>query len=236
MCGYGGMNYAWEVVLQAEKYGRSREMLRFVEATVSSPYIEVSMVDLNLEAPEEEIIEINPLYRFENVFGRLFDKNIEDMTQTREIFFDISMHYITQLDLREGLSKEDFYCSLIAGDMEKGKYGALAKKRFMLFERKDQKIILHSYLQLLKTGNYLEEYRKAVTRLYSQAIIYENNEAVYELLVYLGVKETEEERERAAFLSELFLPMQETVYLFYEHHFGIIDVDETMMIDEMVIF
>ncbi len=230
------MNYAWEAVLQAEKNNKSRDMLRFVEAKASSPYIEVSMEDLNLEAPEEDSIEINPLYRFEDVFGRLFDKNIEGMTQTREIFFDICMHYIIQLDLREGLSKEDFYCSLTADDLNKGSYGAAAAERFALFEKAEQKIILRSYLQLLRTGNYLEEFRKAVKRLYPQAIIYENNESAQELLVYLGVKESEKEREKAAFFVEMFLPIQAAVYYFYENHFGIIDVDETMVMDEMVIF
>ncbi len=230
------MNYAWEAVLQAEKNNRNREMLRFVEAKDPSPYIEVSMEDLNLETPEEDSIEINLLYRFEDVFGRLFDKNIEEMMQTREIFFDICMHYITQLDLREGLSKEDFYCSLIADDLSKGIYGATAAEHFALFEKAEQKIILRSYLQLLKTGNYLEEFRKVVKRLYSQAIIYENNETAQELLVYLGVKESDKERKKAAFFKKMFLPIQSTVHYFYEHHFGIIDVDETMMMDEMMIF
>ena len=107
------MNYAWEVVLQAEKENQSRDMLQFVEASEPSPYIEVSMTDLNMDALEESRVEINPLYRFEDVFGRLFDKNVEEMKKTREIFFDVCMHYIVQLDLREGISKEDFYLSLI---------------------------------------------------------------------------------------------------------------------------
>ena len=34
----------------------------------------------------------------------------------------------------------------------------------------------------------------------------------------------------------MFLPVQETVHFFYENHFGIIGVDETMVVDEMVIF
>ncbi len=230
------MNYAWEVVLQAEKENQSRDMLQFVEASEPSPYIEVSMTDLNMDTLEESRVEINPLYRFEDVFGRLFDKNVEEMKKTREIFFDVCMHYIVQLDLREGISKEDFYCELIADDLKQGKYGALAQRRFDLFEKAEQKLILRSYLQLLKTGNYLEEFRKVVTRLYPETIIYENNEAVQELLVYLGIKETEKVREKSAFFVEMFLPIQETVYFFYEHHFGIIDVDETMVMDEMVIF
>ena len=230
------MNYAWEVVLQVEKENQNRDTLQFVEASEPSPYIEVSMTDLNMDTLEENKVEINPLYRFEDVFGKLFDKNIEEMRQTREIFFDVCMHYIVQLDLREGLSREDFYCELIANDLEQGKYGALAKRRFSLFTKSEQKLILQSYLQLLKTGNYLEEFRKVVTRLYPRTIIYENNEAVQELLVYLGIKETEKDCEKAAFFVEMFLPIQETVYFFYEHHFGIIDVDETMIMDEMVLF
>lgn len=230
------MNYAWEAALQAEKTGMDRDDLRFVEAVSPSPYIEVSMIDLNLLAPEENRVELNPLYRFENIFGRLFDKNIEDMAQTRELFFDICMHYIIQLDLREGLAREDFYCDMVAEDIRKGCYGRQTGIRFGLFSKEEQKKILCVYIHLLKSGNYLEEFQKVMTGLYSDVFIYENNETTYELLVYLGVRETDQERERAAFLLELFLPMQETVHLFYEHHFGIIGVDETMVVDEMVLF
>ncbi|MDE7046204.1 MAG: hypothetical protein K2O97_14605 [Acetatifactor sp.] len=201
-----------------------------------SPYLEVSVENLNLESPEENRIEINPLYRLGDVFGQLFDRNIEGLEQTREAFFDVCMHYIVQLDLRDGLSKEDFYCRRIAADLCGGRYGGTAMKRFSLFDRAEQKVILRSCLQLLKTGNYLEEFRKVITRLYPHTRIYENNDRAFELLVYLGIKETEQERERAEFLREMFLPIQETVYWFYEHHFGIIGADETMMIDEAVIF
>lgn len=230
------MNYAWEAVLQAEKNNIDRNTLHFTEAYNPSPYMEVSVIDLNQESPEEERIEINPIYRLQDVFGTLFDKNITGMEQTRELFFDVCMHYIVQLDLREGLSKEDYYCMLAEADIRNGRYGPSAKESFSLFGRAEKKAILLSYMQLLKTGNYLEEFRKALVRLYPHAYIYENNETVYELLVYLGVKETERERQRAAFLREMFLPIQETVHWFYEHHFGIIGVDETMMMDEMVIF
>lgn len=230
------MNYAWEAALQAEKAGMGKDTLWFVEAVSPSPYIEVSMIDLNLFAPEENRIELNPLYRFENIFGKLFDKNIEEMAQARELFFDICMHYIIQLDLREGLTKGNYYCSMVAEDIRKGCYGKQAGIRFGLFSKEEQKKILCAYIHLLTSGNYLEEFRKVMTGLYSDVFIYENNETAHELLVYLGVRETAQERERAAFLLELFLPMQETVHMFYEHHFGIIGVDETMVADEMAIF
>lgn len=48
------MNYAWEAVLLAEEYHRERDSLRFVEAVTPSPYIEVSVTDLNSKEPEED--------------------------------------------------------------------------------------------------------------------------------------------------------------------------------------
>lgn len=230
------MNYAWEAVLQAEKNNKEREELRFVEASNPSPYMEVSVVDLNQESPEEDRVEINPLYRLGDVFAQLFDPNIEGMAQLKEVFFDICMHYVVQLDLREGLSKEDYYYSIISNDIYRGKYGEAARLRYDLFDKLEQKSIVRCYTQLLKTGNYLEEFRRVLLRLYENAFIYENNETAYELLVYLGVDESEKEKERTAFIQGMFLPIQETVHWFYGHHFGIIGVDETMMVDEMVIF
>lgn len=230
------MNYAWEAVLQAEKNMGDRNKLRFVEASTPSPYMEVSVLDLNQESPEDDRVEINPHYRLGDVFGTLFDRNVTGMEQTREQLFDICLHYLVQLDLREGLSKEDYYSKLASDDIKDGKYGARTARRFTLFGNAEQKKIVRSYLQLLKTGNYQEEFKRILALLYPHAYIYENNETAYELLIYLGVKETETERERVSLLREMFLPIQENVHWFYEHHFGIIGMDETMALDEMVIF
>lgn len=230
------MNYAWEAVLAAEQLHYLLEELHFIEADQPSPYLEISLTDLNLTAPREEWIEINPLYRFGSIFSAILDKNVEEMRQTRELFLDTCMHYIVQLDLREGLSREDYYYRLLFREITQGLYGEQLREGFSLFCGREQKVIIPACLRLLKSGNYRDEFRKVVTTLYSGAFIYESQERPMELLVYLGVKETKEERGRAVFLREMFLPMQERVHYFYEHHFGIIGVEETMMIDEMVVF
>lgn len=80
------MNYAWEAILMAELNGRERDSLRFVEADTPSPYIEVSVTDLNSREPEGDRVEINPLYRLGDVFGRLFDRDTDEMAQTRALF------------------------------------------------------------------------------------------------------------------------------------------------------
>lgn len=72
--------------------------------------------------------------------------------------------------------------------------------------------------------------------MYPESLVYASNEAVRQVLVYVGVKEKEEERERLEFLQDMFLTINYRVFLFWEHHFGIMDVDETMEMDEMVLF
>ena len=72
--------------------------------------------------------------------------------------------------------------------------------------------------------------------MYPDSLVYASNETARQVLVYVGVKEEERERQRLEFLRDMFLPINYHVFLFWEHHFGIIDVEETMMVDEMVLF
>lgn len=230
------MNYVWEAVLQAKKENKNQDELCFVEADNPSPYMELSVTDLNANALDGEWIEVNPLYRLGGVFGELFDRNISGMRQAREIFFDVCIHYIAQMDLREGLSREDYYYEMIRNDIDNGAYGEDIRNNFRLFGKEEQEIILRFYLYLLKTGNYMEIFKQIVVRLYPNAYVYENNETNNELFVYLGVRENEEEKKRAVLLQNMFLPLKETSYFFFEHHFGIMGVDETMMMDEILLF
>ena len=50
------------------------------------------------------------------------------------------------------------------------------------------------------------------------------------------MKKTEEEQKRLEFLQGLFLSVDISMCLFWEHHFGIIGIDETMVMGDMVVF
>lgn len=230
------MNYAWEAMLQADRDDISRDDIRFVNAAIASPYVEISLENLNADFIEGRAVEINPLYRFGKELGTLFDGNIPWLEQTRQIFFDVCMHYITQLDLREGLSRQDFYLHLLERDFVQGRFGGKATMAVGLFTKCERKKWLASLLNLMHGGNYLYEFRKILKEIYPQFLLYENNDMAYELLVYLGAQETTAERGRIKFLIWLFLPIQYVVHIFYDHHFGIIGIDETMVLDEMVLF
>ena len=96
------MQYIWEVVLAAEKNGIREADLRYEVAEVRSPYLEVSFCDLNTQTVEQTVVEVNPFYRFFDIFSEILDINQKGYEKTREIFVDTVFHYLALTDLRMG--------------------------------------------------------------------------------------------------------------------------------------
>ena len=66
------MNYIWEALLKADKENISRRNIKFKKAEVCSPYMEMSLEDINMSLlPEENSIEVNVYYRFYEIFKEL---------------------------------------------------------------------------------------------------------------------------------------------------------------------
>lgn len=230
------MNYAWEAALAADEAGITREALRFKPVQNGSPYAEVVLETINSRRMEQPVVEVNPLYRFAKEFSGVFDINVEGYEKTRELFFDTVMHYMVQLDLRQGLSKQEYALRLLLADLLEGVCGSQAARVIKHFEKEKLRRLLRLILKLYQCGSSIYLFKEVMRCMYPDSLVYASNEAVRQVLVYVGVEEREEERERLEFLQDMFLPVNYQVFLFWEHHFGIIDIDETMELDEMVLF
>ena len=51
----------------------------------------------------------------------------------------------------------------------------------------------------------------------------------------MGREETPEERRKVQFLLDTFLPIGVRTEIFYVEHFGILDVEETMVLDTILL-
>lgn len=230
------MNYLWEVALRADDNGVKREALNYVPAAVCSPYAEASFTDLNQSGIEDRRIEVNPLYRFADIFAAVFDINMTQSPKLRRKLFHITMQYFIQTDLRQGLSKREYYLRFILRDILRGAYGDEMARAIKYFTHASLRQVLICLLSRCKCGASIALFRQAMRAVYPDAIIYSNNDVYRELLIYIGMKETPEEKSKIDFLTDAFLPINYTTHLFWEHHFGIIDVDVTMTLDEMVLY
>lgn len=229
------MNYAWEAALAADNLTIPREQLRYIPVSTGSPYAEIVLELLNSREVERGRVEINPLYRFAREFADVFDVNLDGYEKTRGIFFDVFMQYMVQLDLRQGLSKQEYALRFLLKDLLGGVCGSQAARVIKCFERDKLRRLLRLILKLYQCGSSVYLFKEVMKCMYPQSFVYANNEAVHQVLVYIGMEEDIVERERVEFLRDMFLPINYEVLLFWEHHFGIIDVEETMKPDELVL-
>ena len=104
------------------------------------------------------------------------------------------------------------------------------------FEKEKLRQLLRLILKLYQCGSSVYLFREVMRYLYPDSLVYASNEDVRQILIYVGRKETETEQKKLEFLQGMFLPIYYHVFIFWEHHFGIIDVEETMELDHMVFF
>lgn len=230
------MNYLWEILLQAKEQGIEESEVSFCPAHSYSPYMELSEECLNItQLPEPYTVEINPHYRFHQVFKDLFHPDVTDYPALRMGLFQLLIHQLGENDIRMGMTKEEYYKKLLKSAFIRGDYGEENKRAFALFQGVDREILLEGLLTMYREGDSVELFRRVMTALVSNCVVYENNDNPYEILVYIGKRKGETLECKVQFLLKQFVNIRYSVELYYEYHFGIIGMEETMYIDEIAI-
>ncbi len=229
------MQYIWEVVLAAEKNGIKEADLQYKVAEIRSPYIEVSFCDLNTENLVQTVVEVNPFYRFYDIFSGILDINQKMYGKTKEIFADAVFHYLALTDLRMGMSKKDYYLKFLTEELESGQFGSRAKSAMQLFLGYEKRYIVLALMDTVSSGNGTEIFKRLFREIYKNSVIYVSMDCASELYIYVGKAETTEERERVRFLTDTFLPVGTRTEVFYLEHFGIVDIEETMVLDQILL-
>lgn len=76
------------MLLKADKENIPREDIKFVQANICSPYMEMAFDDINSTSiPEDNIVEVNEYYRFYEIFKDLFNINIQESKELRQVLF-----------------------------------------------------------------------------------------------------------------------------------------------------
>lgn len=229
------MNYVWEAVLTTEEGAISREELRFVPAFNPSPYVEVSFAEINTTTLDEPQVAVNPLYRFQSIFENLFGPDMQEYENTRGIFLDVIMHYMANTDLLSGMHRQEYHYWFLLEELQRGIFGQNAAEVIGLFAAKEKRLIVTSLLGLYRSAHYKEIFIQLVKGLYENAIVYAGRDRAEDTFIYLGTAENKIERKKIGFLVDTFLPLSEHVTIFYDKHFGIIDLDETMQTDKILL-
>jgi len=230
------MNYLWEIMLQAKAQGIEAKEIDFRPAKIYSPYMELSEMFLNKTVLEEPCtVELNPHYRFHSVFKDMFHPELKDYPDLRRGLFQLLIEELAQNDLKKGMTREEYYKKLLGRALKDGIYGAEAADAFALFEGEEREILLEGILTLYRVGDNLSLFRHVMCALISGCIVYNSNDQPYEILIYIGKKKSESLEKKVSFIISQFVGIRYHVDIYYEYHFGIIGIEDTMSIGEIAI-
>ena len=231
------MNYMWHALLRGTWDGISKNDIHFIPTKVANPYREVFFSDVNKnEITKAEAIEVNALYRYASVFEQLINGALAEHEELRLKLFDILAHYISEMDLHEGLCHAVYYTKFLRGDIEHGLFGMKNAQAFEHFSSAQERIVLSGLLRTYQIGLSLKLFARLLRELYPNSIVYLDARDVREFLVYIGKKQTNELTEQVQLLCDLFIPADYDVHLFWDMHFGLIGVDETMEIGNFMMY
>jgi len=230
------MNYMWETLLEGEEHGIGRESIQFKPSRTANPYREVSFKDINKPLVSKNPIEVNAFYRYEAVFGALLNENTNDCVELREAIFDILAHYLSELDLRSGLCHDEYYARFLRKDIASELFTRENAQRIFYFGREQAQLVAAALLRMYKIGVSMRLFAQLLRKLYPNSIAYLDARDIRELLVYVGKKKTAELSAQMDFLCDLFVPVDYKIHLFWGMHFGLIGTDETMEIDNIMMY
>ena len=230
------MNYIWDIYLRGKEQEISFQKVHFAPARVASPYYEASFSEINRKLLDEAPIEINGLYRFQAIVGPLQDLNITEAPELRMALYDIIMHYLAVQDMRQGLNLTEFYMLFFQDDIRAGVYGRSFMKVLDALTTPQRVCLMSAMALSYQVGTSLELFRYVIRHIYPNSIVYLYTDTKQEVLVYLGIPESDEQWDRITLICNLFLSPDMHIYIFWTHHFGIFDIDETMEIGEEMLF
>lgn len=225
------MNYIWDITLAAKRNGMKKSELFFEQGKEVSPYYEQSFPCINQKVVDHTVIEINALHRFDHLLGSYLHEGFAQHQEFKRYFFDLVVHFLCEMDLVKGMSRESLYLAQLEEELNSGVFGSVDD--FTAFDTTEKDKLLPLVLIEQKTGSSLSLFRKALTAIYPSVLLYQIKEEPKRLLFYLGIKQSEGEQKKLNFIQDMFLPLEFQPRTFWDRHFGVCSVDATLVAGEI---
>ena len=156
-----------------------------------------------------------------------FKKNIENN----------AINYLQELDFVSGTTVIDVICEKISEDIKKGILGISLKKYFLLLNSEEQQYIaLLIYNEKINNVNCMKNFRLAIKYFFIDSLIYRQRSEKNKIIIYINKPKNRSNIAKIKTLELLFLELGMELKVFWQNHFGVVNVDETVKIDEIAVF
>ena len=227
------MNYIWELAIHALQKGIDDNTIFYTIGQPFSAYMELSMECMNeTEIPEQ--VEINPFYRYFDIFKQLFEPNLNENKQIIEVCHDLAIHHLKDIDVLMGMNKREYYIYFMIKDLEQGYFGEYIKQKINVFTAEEKKILANNLLKLYETGENIYLLRDTIKKIFTNTYIFSNAQEKDEIIFFLRTKKTEQKQQKLEVIKYLFLPFKCTVEVYWETIFGVMGVKELMKMEHII--
>ena len=147
------------------------------------------------------------------------------------------MKAFSELDFVSGTTVIDVICEKISEDIKKGILGMSLKKYFLLLNSEEQQYIaLLIYNEKINNVNCMKNFRLGIKYFFIDSLIYRQKSEKNKIIVYINKPKNKVNIAKIKTLELLFLELGMELKVFWENHFGVVNVDETVKIDEIAVF
>ena len=229
------MNYIFELMMYMLENHKRPETLTFQKADNYSAYLELALEFVNeSEFQEYEQIPINPYFRYHEIFKQLFVS--EEYQELKQTLLDILIHINFETDRLAGMSKSTFYRIYMIEACKAGEMGRHVAEHWSILSFKEETTLGDALVEQYITGNSLSIYKRMVHVFFPKGSVYMHQYNGKEILVYTADIKNSTGLKQIDLVNELFLPLQFKVQIYWKNHFGIIDIDETMQLDQIELY
>lgn len=222
------MNKVWEFLHE------NPENIRYQQTEYFSPYYEVSKESIKTGENQTCQVSFNSFYRYEKVFESLFDTNIKEEYKT--LLYDCVMHYLISQEFRLGVTKNEYDIRHYWSEIEQGVYGKNVQEVFKNLSKEKKHFVARTLYQQSRIQTSIYLFARTVTGILDNCVVYRNKIQPMVILIYIQEKNITFQEKMLQALEELFLPLDYTTRIFHEQHFGVIQAEQTLEIDQIEIF
>lgn len=214
------MNYLWQ------NYDIENEF--YIDIKPYSPYLEIGHF-------KDKKIGVNPLLRFHEVFAPLFESSTYMASDSHKAIENCLLHYLAQIDLNSGVHKVSLLEDNLNIEIKQGHFGQKARDIYLKLNEYEKHIIL-IYLQRHEAAQGIKSFFfDAVETFFPKTKSY-YNEFEEKFLLCIPTSENDHNNKLMELLILLLLDMEVKLEVFWDSHFGIIGEQETMRLDDFIIY
>ncbi len=214
-----------------------KEKIKYIYSDQISPYFETN--DETINNIITNIIKVNPYYRFSNIYDIFFDvDNISKNENNKfsDIFFNLSMHLLGNLDLHISKNKKDIYCKKIINELETNNYSNKISKMYNKLKYEDKFIIADSLYNHYKNTEMISSLEYSIKKLFPDSVIYNYIISENRIAMYINAEKKDINYYKIKIVTKLFCPIRLKINIYWSNNFIILGNKNSSLINENCIF